>query len=225
MKFLLYNDPVTDPGYRRRRGRPATGVPAARIQILEALIGMLEAAPLARPSQRGIADAARVSPAVLQYHFRDLPGLMRCLLEERALPLLQPLLQELRSHAPSPAGALARFLQKWTALTLRHRWLPACVLQAPPGDDTLRDCGASLRAAVAAAQHDGAVRPDLPDSYLALLLLSLGLMPHLAQTALGAGLDTRQLAEPENAAALTLQHLAVLRDGSARMREGRARVA
>src|SRR5512139_696740 len=184
---------MSTPAAPRPRGRPGSSQPAARDQILDALLRLLDAAPLSRPSQRDVAQAAGVSPALVHYHFGDLPGLARCLLQERALPLLQPLLQDLRSHAPTAAAALARFLQKWTALALRHRWLPACVLQVPVEADTLKDCGATLRAAVAAAQREEAVRRDLPDSYLALLLLSLGLMPHLAQTGLRAGLDPQQL--------------------------------
>lgn len=209
----------------RPRGRPSAQRPPARDLLLDALLQILEAAPLSRPSQREVAQAADVSAALLHYHFGDQSGLLRCLLQERALPLLQPLLQELQSHSPTAAASLTRFLQKWTTLARRHRWLAACLLQLPRGDDGLKHCGASLRAAVVAAQREGAVRRDLPDSYLALLLLSLGLMPHLAQTSLGDGLDPGLLIDAESAAGLTLLHLAVLGDGVTHPGGSRAQVA
>jgi hypothetical protein len=133
------------------------------------------------------------------------------------MPLLHPTLRELQGLEPNAAAALTRFLQKWTALTLRHRWLATCLLQAPADTAGLQQgCGLIVRAAVESAQKQGAVRQDLPANYIALLLLWLGAMPHLAQTALAAGLDLQALVNPENAASLTLQHLSVLQAGVAR---------
>jgi TetR/AcrR family transcriptional regulator len=199
-----------------RPGRPSANQPSARAQILDALVRLLDTAPLARPSLRAVAQGAGVSPALIHYHFEDLAGLMRCLDQERAMPVLRPLLLELRTLQPDAGAALVRFLQKWTALALRHRWLTSCLLQpCAEDDDSPQGCGAVVRSAVAAAQQQGTVRPDLPDAYIALLLLSLGLMPHLAQTNLGAGL-ARSLPAPQDAASLTLRHLSVLQAGIAR---------
>jgi AcrR family transcriptional regulator len=189
--------------------------PAARALILDALVKVLEAAPLQRPSLRAVAQVAGVSPALLHYHFGDLTGLMRCLEQERAEPLLQPIQQELQALRPDAGAALVRFLQKWTELTLRHRWLTSCLLQpSAAGAAAQQGCGAVLRSAVAAAQRQGVVRQDLPDGYIALLLLSLGLMPHLAQSSLGSGLAW-WLPAPKDAATLTLRHLSVLQEGIA----------
>jgi AcrR family transcriptional regulator len=175
----------------------------------------MDSSPLARPSLRAVAQEAGVTPALLHYHFSDLQGLMTCLLAERAQPLLLPLVQELRARDGNAAAALARFLPKWTALTLRHHWLMACVLQTPPlGMAPQESIASQLRAAVADAQQQGNVRRDLPDDYIALLLLCLGVMPHLAHTVLGEGLTANQL-NPGSAARLTLQHLSVLQAGVA----------
>jgi AcrR family transcriptional regulator len=208
-------DPLPTPRKQGRpRGRPIGRQPAARAQILDALTNLLDQAPLVRPSLRAVAQAAEVTPALLHYHFSDLQGLLACLVAERAQPLLMPLLQELQSER-NAAAALARFLPKWTALTLRHRWLVACLLQTPPASTaTLTPLGGQLRKVVAEAQRQSSVRRDLPDHYIALLLLCLGAMPHLAQTALGEGLAVNQ-PDAESAAELTLQHLSVLRTGVA----------
>jgi AcrR family transcriptional regulator len=157
-----------------------------------------------------------VTPALLHYHFDDLAGLMRCLHEERAMPLIHPALQELLAGQSRAGPALTRFIQQWTGLTLRHPWLAACLLQIPVESPTSAAGLCSVvQAAVSAAQQQGAVRRDLPDHYIALLLLSLGVMPHLALTALGHGVDPQKRADPQGAATLTLQHLAVLQSGAA----------
>jgi TetR/AcrR family transcriptional regulator len=205
---------MSQPIPTRRRGRPSGRQPAARALILEALTQVLDQAPLSHPSLRVVAARADVSPALLHYHFSDLPGLMSCLREERALPLMQPLLLDLQATDSNAGAALTRFLQKWTALTLRHPWLTAVLLQAPTRAlDSSRGFGGVIRAAVARAQQQGTVRADLPDHYIALLLLSLGVMPHLSQTLLAAGIDAQPLLHPQGATHLTLLHLSALQAG------------
>ena len=190
----------------RKRGRRTGRQPAARSQILDALSQVLERAPLSHPSLRAVASKAGVSPALLHYHFGDLPGLMGCLFEERALPLMQPLLQDLQA---AEANASA-------ALTLRHPWLTAVLLNSPArAPDPSRGFGSVVREAVARAQQQGAVRRDLPDHYVALLLLCLGAMPHLAQSPLAAGIDAQPLLNPQGATTLTLLHLSALQAGVA----------
>jgi AcrR family transcriptional regulator len=206
----------------RKRGRPSDRLPAARAQILEATARMLDAAPLTQPSLRSVASEAGVSPALLHYHFSDLPGLMRSLYEERALPLMQPLLQDLETPEPNAGAGLTRFLRKWTGLSLRHPWLGVVLLQPPvKAPDSPRELGESIRSAVARAQREGSVRPDLPADYVALLLLALGTMPHQAQTLMAAGIDSSPLANPEQAGTLTLLHLSVLQAGVAQVHSPR----
>lgn len=200
----------------RSRGRPTTQQPSSRGLILDALARLLGADPLSRPSLRQVAGTAGVSPALLHYYFREPSDLMRSLLEERALPLLQPALQELQAAGADPGAGIARFLHRWSAAALRNPWLPACLTQVPAdAPAAIRDFGAALRSTVVAAQRQGTLRRDLPDGYLALLLLSLGMLPHLSRTALAGGIDPAGMSGPEDAAALTLQHLAVLRSGIA----------
>ena len=200
----------------RKRGRRTGRQPAARSQILDALSQVLERAPLSHPSLRAVASKAGVSPALLHYHFGDLPGLMGCLFDERALPLMQPLLQDLQAAEANASAALTRFVQKWTALTLRHPWLTAALLKSPARAlDPSGSFGSVVREAVARAQQQGAVRRDLPDHYVALLLLCLGAMPHLAQSPLAAGIDAQPLLNPHGATTLTLLHLSALQAGVA----------
>jgi TetR/AcrR family transcriptional regulator len=206
----------------RKRGRPSDRLPAARVQVLDATVRILDRAPQSLPSLRAVAAEAGVSPALLHYHFTDLPGLMRSLYEEHALQLLQPLLKDLGTPEQNAGAGLSRFLQKWTALALRHPWLGATLLRTPVrATDSTRGFGASVEAAVARAQREGSVRSDLPAGYIALLLLSMGTMPHLAQTLVAAGIDPSPATHPEHAGTLTLLHISVLQAGVARIHSPR----
>jgi AcrR family transcriptional regulator len=199
---------------QRRRGRPAGETRGLREQILDAALLELSARPAQRPSLRQLARQARVTPALLNYHFMGMPGVYEALLEERAAPLLQPALEELRSLSPDATTVLTRFVQKWTALALRHAWLLPCLMQAEALQrGPLHDCGLRLRAAIRQAQQDGALRPDLPDDYVAMVLLMLGAMPHLAATSIGTGVGLRT--DAAATAQLTLHHLGLLRAGVA----------
>lgn len=191
-------NPVT-----RGRGRPSRSI-AQRERILDAAETLFVEQPGIRLSLRAIARQANVTAALLNYHFSDLEGLLRTLLNERA----QPLWRALFESGDTDAGtALTCFLQRWTVTLLRHRWLLPCLLRIPAGGEW----GAQLRELVHAAQSEGTLRRDLPADYIAMLLLSVGALPQLAHTALGCG-----IALPSDATAasqLTLQHLSLLEHG------------
>jgi AcrR family transcriptional regulator len=172
---------------------------------LDAAVNWLSEHPARRPSLRALAQHAGVTAALLNYHFTDLDGLLGTLLKERAQPLWEELFDRTDDHT---AGvSLTRFVQRWTATLLRHRWLLPCLLQAPRA----AEWGAQLRQLVRNAQRDGALRTDLPEDYVAMLLLSIGALPQLAATALGGGIALP--AEPAAASQFTLRHLSVLETG------------
>lgn len=188
----------------RGRGRPPRSA-KLRSQILDATQVQLVERQGLRLSLRAIAQQANVTAALLNYHFTDLDGLLSALLHERAQPLWQALFD---SRDRQAATALTRFLQRWTATVLRHRWLLPCLLQVPRGPTLW---GSQLRQLVLQAQREGALRQDLPEDYIALLLLSVGVLPQLAATSLGCGLTLP--ADAATASQLTLQHLSWLERG------------
>jgi hypothetical protein len=134
-------------------------------------------------------------------------------LRERGTPLLQPLRDDLQASTPGAAARLSRFVQRWSSLVARHPWLLPCLLR--PGGEAVDGASpaADLRAVVAQAQREGAVRTDLPDHYVAMLLLLLGALPQFCGTGLGA--DLTLSADPAAAARMTLLHLSVLQQGIA----------
>jgi len=159
---------------------------------------------------RELAGDAGVTPALLHYYFGDLDGLLDCLLRERGEPLLLPLREDLRT-AVSAATRLSRFLQRWSSLVARQPWLLPCLLQPAGASSAEGSLATDLREVVGQAQQGGALRGDLPDHYIAMLLLSLGALPQFCGTQLGQGLDLPT--DPAAAAQLTLLHLSLLQRG------------
>jgi AcrR family transcriptional regulator len=194
--------------FTRSRGRPPRNA-ALRERILDAA-----AASLAEPSPqplrlRTVAQRAGVTAALLNYHFTDLDGLLQGLLRERAQPLWQALFEP---PVDSASISLTRFLQRWTSAVARHRWLLPCLLQAVRKEHHgEQQWGTQLRQLVRDAQHEGSLRRDVPEDYLAMLLLSMGALPQLAATSLGRGITLA--AEPAMASQLMLLHLSLLENG------------
>jgi len=195
---------VPSPPSPRARGRPPRDAPL-RDRILDSLCICLARQPAQPLRLRAIAAEAGVTAALLHYHFGDLEGLLHALLHERAQPLWRALFEP---ATPSAGTSLTRFLQRWTAALLRHRWLVPCLLRAAPdgGFGT-----APLQQLVRDAQREGTLRADLPADYIAMLLLAVGALPQLASTALGAGIALPS--EPADASQLTLWHLSLLEKG------------
>jgi len=88
-----------------------------------------------------------------------------------------------------------------------------CLLRSSGEPQSDAKLAADLRTVVTQAQREGAVRTDLPDHYVAMLLLLLGALPQFCGTGLGA--DLTLPADPAAAAQLTLLHLSVLQRGIA----------
>ena len=191
-----------------------------RERILDAAAASLSDRAAQPLKLRLIAERAGVTAALLNYHFTDLDGLLQALLRERAQPLWQGLFEPPVSSA---SASLTRFLQRWTMALVRHRWLLPCLLQAARKENAEeRHWGSELRELIRTAQRDGSLRQDLPEDYLAMLLLSMGALPQLAATALGCGITLPS--EPAMASQLMLLHLSLLENGvSARGHQGRYR--
>jgi len=145
---------------------------------------------------RQVAIGARVTPALAHYYFADKAGLFEAVLRERIAPLLAGIEAAITDAEHDPASALARFVQQFTLLASRHPWLPQLIVRETQLLDPLTR---QLQQLVAAGQASGVIRADLRAEWIVLSVLSLSAFP-LARDA-------------SSVQALTLHHLAVLRDG------------
>lgn len=195
----------------RPRGRPRTPRNLQRNRLLQTARELLTA-PGEDLALRQVALRAGVTPALAHYYFGSRDGLLTALLDERVAPRIDDLLSAARVRAPQPVAALTWLMQRLTSLVAADDFLRRSLLLpvAQPLRDRLRE---QFRDLLLQAQHAGQLRTDLSQDYLGDTLLGLCLFPFL---------DVDADSNPgERAAALTLQHVALLQDGIVRVHRPR----
>lgn len=199
----------------RNRGRPAGSRRSHRNRLLSAAHELLGANPPRDPTLREVAQGAGVTPALAHYYFGNYDGLITALIDERVAPRIEDLVTAARTRAGQPQLALTFLMQRTCALLAADPLVRRCLWMPQPAAlrmrDHLRTC---LRELLVRAQNMEALRADLAPEYLADSLLGLVLFPFL---------DVPADADPggERAAQLTLQHVALLRDGIVRTHKPR----
>jgi AcrR family transcriptional regulator len=111
---------------RRKPGRPPAGKADRRARLLDAALASFAAKGIAATSLRSLALECGVTPAMLNYYFGSRERLVDAVVEERLLPAIGELQQQLAPLLAGPSGALARgFVAGLHATIERHPWLPA----------------------------------------------------------------------------------------------------
>jgi TetR/AcrR family transcriptional regulator len=201
------------PNAANPRGRPPGSRHPARSRLLQAAQELLLDNPRGDLALRQVALRAGVTPALAHYHFANRDGLLQTLVQERAAPRIDDLLTAVDVRASQPVGALTYLMQRLTSLAAGDRFLCCCLLLpvAMPLRDRLR---ARLLELLQSAQAQGQLRTDLSPTYLGDALLGLCLFPFI---------DACNSPDNpgERAAALTLQHVALLQDGIVRAQRPR----
>jgi TetR/AcrR family transcriptional regulator len=198
------------PEARRGRGRPPGGRSLQRARLLGAARELLATPGKVDFTLRDVADRAGVTAALAHYYFSNRAGLVAALVRERADPRIDDLLSAARVRAAQPVVALTFLMQRLTSLALTDGFLGQCLLMNSPPALALRDrLRGALRELLQQAQSTGQLRADLTLDYLADALLGMTLFPFIDARGGTTG-------AAERAAALTLQHVALLQDGIVR---------
>src|SRR3990167_8242134 len=100
--------PATTP---RAPGRPAGDSPAQRERLLDVAVQAFAHDGIKASSLRSIAQQAGVTPALVNYYFGNKSKLLATVVEERVLPLLMALGQELRQLGDEPIALVSGFIQ------------------------------------------------------------------------------------------------------------------
>jgi AcrR family transcriptional regulator len=175
--------------------------------LLTAAQELLATSGAAEPSLQQIARQAGVTAALAHYYFGSRDGLIDALLTERVTPRIDDLVAATRIRAGQPQLALTFLMQRTCSLLANDPLLRRCLWLPQPAALKLRNqLRACLRELLVRAQNIKAVRADLSPDYLTDCLLGLVLFPFLDETPQA---DTGG----ERVAQLTLQHVALLRDG------------
>ncbi|WP_158637222.1 TetR/AcrR family transcriptional regulator [Arenimonas daejeonensis] len=195
-----------------------------RETLIDAAREQFAAHGFAATSLRQIALAAKVTPALTHYYFKDKAGLLDAVVEDRVAPLAQGLGVAVKAAGPDPVAALRAFVHAYTTTASKNPWLPRLIVREVLSDGgALRTTfperfaggmAAMLRGVVQAGQERGDFRADLDPSEVAMSVLSLCIFPFLAAPLvnMALGIDT----SPKHADALISHHLAVLMAGIAK---------
>lgn len=168
---------------RRAPGRPANARGDQRGRLLDVALDLFARHGIAATPLNAIARRARVTPALVHYYFGNRDQLLDALVEERFVPLMQTLRVELDRHPREPARQVAAFIEHLLGVLLANEWFPPLWLREVLSEGGMlrervlsRVAGAlapRLSAAVAAAQADGTMNPDLDPRLTVVSLIGL----------------------------------------------------
>lgn len=204
---------------RRRAGRPSGDDQELRRRLLDAAIAQFARAGIAATSLRTIAAEAGVTPAMLHYYFGDKARLQQAVIEERLLPALAPLREQLGRAGDDPAALVGGFVRGIGEVVARHAWLPPLwvrevlceggALREVLFDRSALGVPQLLAERFAQAQADGRLNAALDPRLLVVSLVGLTLFP-----AAGAPIWRRALDAGELGPETMLNHtLALLGQG------------
>ncbi|MEX6501068.1 TetR/AcrR family transcriptional regulator [Pseudomonas zhanjiangensis] len=180
----------SQPPKSRAPGRPAGDKPAQRECLLDSAVEAFAHSGIKASSLRGIAEQAGVTPALVNYYFGNKPKLLAAVVEERLMPLLTGLGQELRQVDDEPVALVTGFIQGMRRTVQSHPWLPPLwVREVLCEGGGLRELlmgrvaplvAHMLAERFASAQRRGALNPDLDPRLLVVSLIGLTLFPYAA---------------------------------------------
>lgn len=208
----------------RAPGRPAASETGHRDALIDAARDHFAAHGFTASSLRQIALAAKVTPALSHYYFKDKAGLLDAVVESRVAPLVQALGAAVMAAGPDPVAAIEAFVRAYTRTAANNPWLPRLIVREVLSDEgALRatfperfagGMAAMLGELVAAGQKRGDFRADLDPSEVVMSIVSLCIFPFIAAPMINQTLriDTG----PDRAEALASHHLAVLLAGIAK---------
>src|SRR5262249_44179524 len=140
----------------------------------------------AATSLRTIAAEAGVTPAMLHYYFGDKQQLKQALIEERFLPAIAPVREQLTVPADA-AGLVQAFVTGVAASVQRSPWLPSLwvrevlseggELREVIFDNVLSSVPRMMAERFAQAQKAGHINPDLDPRLIMVSLVGLTLFP------------------------------------------------
>jgi AcrR family transcriptional regulator len=187
------------PAARRRPGRPrrprgaaAARSDAVRARLLEVAQRLFAARGYDAVGVRELARAARVSPAMIAYYFRDKAGLLDAVLDR----VFERLLAQLGELAAAPGGAgLAGLIRVYVETIGRDPWLPSFILREVIGGSAERRARFAARFParlapvvlpfLAREQARGELRADLDPVLAILSLIGMCVFPFLAHPLVG----------------------------------------
>lgn len=175
----------------RAPGRPARARGDERQRLLDVALTLFAKHGIAATPLSAIARRARVTPALLHYYFGNRERLLDALMNERFLPLLEPVRADLLAQAHDPSRQIATLVRSLFRTLDANPWLPPLWLREVLTEGgLLRErllhgvagrIAPLLRNAVAAAQARGEINRHLDPRLTVVSLIGLTLFPFAAR--------------------------------------------
>lgn len=196
----------------RGPGRPSGRDASVRAALLDVALTLFARDGIAATKPRHIAQAARTTPAMVNYYFGDKAGLLKAVMEERVSVVMATLQSELMG-ADSVSGkqALLNAMCAFVKVTADNPVIPKLVLREVYSEfgalrhtfmsDYGRKISNLLLANIQKAQSEGSIRPDLSPKHLAYAFMSLTIYPVLSSPLVPEllGLSTDAVSQIEQA--------------------------
>ena len=168
---------------KRSPGRPANARGDQRDRLLDVALALFAKNGIAATPLSAIAKRARVTPAMLHYYFGNRDQLLDALVEQRFAPLMMRLRAALDAPDDDPAARIDAFIANLFEVLLANDWLPPLWLREILSEGGMlrervlsRVAGAiapRLSAAIADAQANGSLNPDLDPRLTVVSLIGL----------------------------------------------------
>lgn len=171
----------------RRPGRPSTtDTLDVRSRLVDAAEALFTTQGYAETSLRTIAERAEVNPALVSYHFGGKLGLLEAVFE-RALEPLAAALQAIARDGRASPEALLDLLDHMGSehpnllpLLLREALLPSGALHEVFIERFAPRLGGLFPALLAGEQAAGELHESVDPQALSMLVLAMGIFPHVA---------------------------------------------
>lgn len=177
---------------RRTAGRPASHQQVQRDQLLDLATQAFAHTGIKASSLRMIAESARVTPALLNYYFGNKQQLVDAMVEERFLPLVQEIAEELRSTDDDPQRLVRTFVRSMSEMVRHNPWIPPLWVREILCEGGLLRAQLTTRIApmvplllaqrFASAQARGALNPTLDPRLLVVSLIGVTMLPYAAES-------------------------------------------
>lgn len=176
---------------RRTAGRPAAHQQVQRDQLLDHATQAFAHTGIKASSLRMIAESAGVTPALLNYYFGNKQQLVDAMVEERFVPLIQEIAEQLRSADDDPQNLVRTFVRSMSEMVRRNPWIPPLWVREILCEGGLLRAQLTTRIApmvplllaqrFAAAQARGALNPSLDPRLLVVSLIGITMLPYAAE--------------------------------------------
>jgi len=181
-----HQDSQRSAGAGRRRGADSPG----REELLDAAITLFAERGIANTTVSQIAEAGRVTPAMIHYWFDTREKLLDAVVDERVAPVIRYIWDPADPEHEEALDLIRGILERIFVLTEKMPWLPSLWVREIINEGGLlreralshipQAPNAAFRENIARAQARGEINPGIAPEMLLISMLGLTMLPQAA---------------------------------------------